>query len=79
LYCRRTRVDLLDIVRHPLRFAEQLLGLSNLLLERCKHMVSGRLARLRASLISEVAWFCSCRIWLLICSSVRAAVRMFCE
>jgi len=33
--------------------------------------LNGRLARLRAS-------FCSCLIWLLICSSVRMAVKVFC-
>ena len=38
----------------------------------------GRLVRLRASLISEVAWFWICWIWLLICWSDRAAVSTFC-
>jgi hypothetical protein len=33
--------------------------------------------RFRAWLMRLCAWFCSMRIWLLICSSVRAAVRIF--
>mmetsp|Transcript_12365 Transcript_12365/g.21790 ORF Transcript_12365/g.21790 Transcript_12365/m.21790 type:complete len:241 (-) Transcript_12365:264-986(-) len=40
--------------------------------------LDGRLARLRAWLMSICASFWSWRIWLLICSSVRTAVSVFC-
>jgi hypothetical protein len=40
--------------------------------------LNGRLARLRAWFISICASFWSCLIWLLICSSVRMAVSVFC-
>jgi hypothetical protein len=41
-------------------------------------MLNGRLARLRAWFISICASFWSWLIWLLICSSVRMAVSVFC-
>ena len=74
---RERLVDRRDAVGDALRLREKLLGPRDRLLELGSEEY-GRLARLRAWLISIVAWFSSIWISLLTCCSSRAAVSTFC-